>query len=181
MGKYHFNRHTWDALLEPSYLVTGRKVCRCVVLNYSVSSAKQAIQKVIWAIEALNLLGTGLTKVSILLFVNQMMRRNLATPIATILWATVAFVVFSTVTFEISLFSECRPFSAFRMQVDIGYAYGGAKWHCVNEGAKLLSAGIISTVQDFIVTTLPLVLIWDLQMAQKKKFAIIAVFAVGYL
>jgi hypothetical protein len=152
-----------------------------VFLKVTVSSAKLTVKKEIWAIEGLNLLGTGLTKVSILLFVNQMMRRNLATPVATILWATVAFVVLSTITFEISLFAECRPFSAFWMQVDIGYAYGGAKWRCVNEGAKLLSAGVISTVQDFLVTTLPLILIWDLQMAQKKRFAIIAVFAVGYL
>jgi hypothetical protein len=136
---------------------------------------------VIWAIEALNLLGTGLTKVSILVFVSQLTDRSSSKVLSHILWTTVAFVILSTIAFEITLFTECRPFSAFWMQLDFAFAYGPKKWHCVNEGAKILVAGIISTVQDVIVTTLPLILIWDLKMALRKKIGVAAVFAVGYL
>jgi len=58
---------------------------------------------------------------------------------------------------------------------------GGKEFHCVNEGAKLVSAGAISTLQDFMVITIPLVLLWNLRMERGKKAGIIAVFALGYL
>jgi hypothetical protein len=58
---------------------------------------------------------------------------------------------------------------------------GGNQFHCVNEGAKLISAGAISTLQDFMVTTIPVVLLWDLRMDRRQKASIIAIFALGYM
>lgn len=161
MTKYHYNRHVWDALVDPDMLVKGRQV--------------------VWAIEALNLLGTGLTKISILLFVRRLTLGNSTTAIVYTIWFTIVFVALTTFVFEITLLLECRPLTAFWNKVDIRYVLGGDEFYCVNEGAKLMAASVISAFQDFMVTTIPLVLLWRLQIQRTKKAGIIAIFALGYL
>lgn len=161
LTQYKFNRHIWDAFVSPSTLVKGRQA--------------------VWAIEALNLMGTGLTKISILLFIRRLTLRNSTTAIVYTIWTTIVFVALTTVVFELTLFLECQPYAAFWNRVDIRYVLGGNEFHCVNEGAKLLSAGVISVVQDFMVATLPLILLWDLRMHRAKKAGIIAIFALSYM
>jgi hypothetical protein len=138
-------------------------------------------RQAVWAIEALNLMGTGLTKISILLFIRRLTLRNSTTAIIYTIWSSIVFVGLTTIVFELTLFLECRPFTAFWNRVDIHYMLGGNQFHCVNEGAKLISAGAISTLQDFMVTTIPVVLLWDLRMDRRQKASIIAIFALGYM
>lgn len=128
----------------------------------------------------MNVVGTGFTKISILLFVKRMIGRSTNIWMYRALWFNIIFVALTTICFEISLFVECRPFHAFWHQVDIAWASSN-EYYCVNEGKKLLAAGIISVVQDFIVTTLPLIVIWDLRLPAAKKLGIAAIFAAGYV
>ncbi|MCJ1469736.1 hypothetical protein MMC07_008377 [Pseudocyphellaria aurata] len=52
---------------------------------------------------------------------------------------------------------------------------------CSNSYALALTASSINIVSDVIMLIIPLVAIWDLQMAQKRKLGIGLVFAVGML
>jgi hypothetical protein len=133
-----------------------------------------------WIIEFCNLLGTGFTKISILLFVRRISLTSANEWLSWSLLATIILVALSTVVFEISLFIECRPLGAFWLQVNPIWRMT-EQYHCANEGKKLLAAGIVSVIQDFLVTTLPLFLIWNIQLTRSKKTGIIAIFGIGYL
>jgi hypothetical protein len=94
--------------------------------------------------------------------------------------ATIGFVALTTVALEISLFIECKPINAFWNQVNPIWRSTN-DYYCVNEGKKLLAAGCISLLQDVMVTTLPIFLVWNLQVNRAKKVRLVALFAVGYL
>lgn len=52
---------------------------------------------------------------------------------------------------------------------------------CTNSYVLALTASSINIVSDVVMLIIPLVAIWDLQMAQKRKLGIGLVFAVGML
>jgi hypothetical protein len=97
-----------------------------------------------------------------------------------IISATIVFVALTTVALEISLFAECRPINAFWNQIN-PFWRGANDYYCVNEGKKLLAAGCISLLQDVMVTTLPIFLVWNLQLNRAKKMRLVALFSAGYL
>jgi hypothetical protein len=51
----------------------------------------------------------------------------------------------------------------------------------LNETAITVSAGIFNLVQDFMVATLPIFAVWDLQIPLSKKAGVITIFALGYM
>lgn len=52
---------------------------------------------------------------------------------------------------------------------------------CIDSTAGILSSAIVNTISDFILLILPLNRIWRLQMPQRKKWQVSAVFATGLL
>jgi hypothetical protein len=75
----------------------------------------------------------------------------------------------------------CRPFSAYWEREDITKLFSGDfEYHCVDEGALMVSASIISTVQDLITTTLPAFLYWNIRIPIRQKVLLFAIFAIGY-
>ncbi|KAL9579575.1 MAG: hypothetical protein Q9212_005035 [Teloschistes hypoglaucus] len=50
---------------------------------------------------------------------------------------------------------------------------------CVKQPVVVLGATVINVVSDLMILIIPMVAIWGLQMAKKKKLRVLAVFAVG--
>jgi len=57
----------------------------------------------------------------------------------------------------------------------------GLDYYCYDEPADLLAASAFSIVQDFIACGMPTLLFWKLQLPQKQKIALGAIFGVGFL
>lgn len=127
------------------------------------------------------IVGTGLTKLSILFFVLRLTRRSSHRWIPISVWCTIIFVTTSTVVFFVLPLVACRPFSAWWHQVNYKWILAGNKFKCIDEGDRVVAAGVVAAIQDIIVASLPLTTIWGLQMPTKKKLAITAIFGGGYL
>lgn len=52
---------------------------------------------------------------------------------------------------------------------------------CLKQSALSISATVINVISDLIILVIPIVAIWGLQMAQKPKFRVTAVFSVGVM
>jgi len=160
MAKYGFDRHVWDAFYLVHKLEAGRKMVLTMECSY--------------------ILGTGLIKLSILFFVLRMTRSG-SRWIVTSVWCTTVFVSLTTVIFFILPLSECRPFSAFWHQVNYKWVLADVKYSCLDEGARVLAAGVIAVIQDVMVATLPLSTVWGLQLPVHQKMMVTAIFGGGYL
>ncbi|KAJ4305542.1 hypothetical protein N0V90_001073 [Kalmusia sp. IMI 367209] len=154
-----FNRHIWDN--KPSEWLSQRKIT--------------------WALELLYIISSGMVKASVLLFYRRMGFKSVSNVFRITTVVSLVSVVLFTTGYLFALFFSCSPLHAFWDQLNLAKVAGGFEYRCGNEFAHLLSAGIISTVQDFIATTLPAILCWNLQISLKQKIALYACFGFGYL
>ncbi|KAL9608797.1 MAG: hypothetical protein Q9167_006384 [Letrouitia subvulpina] len=53
--------------------------------------------------------------------------------------------------------------------------------HCVNHHAILIAGGVINVISDFCILFIPIRQVWQLQMSQKRKIGVSAIFAIGLL
>lgn len=121
-------------------------------------------------------------KISILLFYRRLDSRSITRSFRYATWINIVGITIFIVAFTTVLFTACDPFSAFWYQFDVTKQLSGYAYRCwVNEGADLLSAGIISAVQDAITAFLPTILYWNLHIPQREKIALGAIFALGYV
>jgi hypothetical protein len=137
-------------------------------------------RKLILTIEVLFVLGTGLIKVSILLFFRRLGSRGVSKTFRITTWVAIGFTIASTVAFAISPFVGCRPISAYWEQSNVIKIAQGVKFNCNNEGAAITAAGVISTVQDGICALLPNFIYWKAQIPFRQKAALMAIFATAY-
>jgi hypothetical protein len=52
-------------------------------------------------------------------------------------------------------------------------------YHCLNDGAIVFSASVINIFTDFLVTVLPMPLIWNLKLPTRQRIAVISIFGLG--
>ncbi|RDI76913.1 hypothetical protein Vi05172_g13138 [Venturia inaequalis] len=128
-------------------------------------------------LEALYLTSTATTKISILFFYRRLSTGALSNGFIYSVYAAVAFVAVYYVIFMINLFAGCQPIEAFWLQAN---PFSSMKYHCFDEGANLIAAGVISVVQDFLACGMPMILFWKLQIPLKQKFALGAILGVGF-
>jgi hypothetical protein len=134
------------------------------------------------ALEALYLLSTSTTKISILLFYRRLAAGSVTNRFIYLVYAAVAFVVVYFVIFFINLFIGCRPLAAFWLQVDPFWnAQHEGQYQCINEAANLIAAASVSVVQDCLACGMPMILFWKVRIPQKQRFALGVVFGVGFL
>ncbi|KKY14817.1 putative integral membrane protein [Diplodia seriata] len=154
--RHGFDRHAWD--LTADMAVTGRKLILTISILYLVS--------------------TGLTKVSILYFyrrigeVRPWFKRTIL--------VSIAFIIGYTLAFTLAMPLECTPTAAYWFKASPAWRMTH-EYHCINEGAKMISAGVISAVQDFVACVLPMALFWDLRISRQAKFALGFVFSLGLI
>lgn len=142
-----------------------------------------ACRKAVFAGEALYMITSGLIKISILLFYRRMTRGSY-TPVFH--WAVrlaIVSVILYIIGFELSLFLGCQPLSAFWMLGDYVWKFeneAGVDYHCFDEGAMSIAAGVVSVVLDFVTCFLPMIVFWNLQCPTKQKFVMGLLFGVGF-
>lgn len=161
-GYNGFDQHIWDidALGDADKLVSARKY--------------------ILAVECIFCVASGLIKVSILLFYRRLSSRVVSNTFRWTTWITIGFIVAYTIALTLAPILGCKPVSAFWDQVDIRLRLQGYEYHCLDEGANLLVAGIISAAQDLLTAVLPTFLYWNLQISRRQKVALFGIFAIGY-
>jgi hypothetical protein len=137
-------------------------------------------RKLILTIEVLFVVGTGLVKVSILLFFRRLGSRGTSKAFRITTWVAIGFQIASTTAFFISPLAGCRPISAYWEQSSVINIALGRKFNCNNEGAALAAAGIVSTVQDVVCALLPNFIYWKATIPFRQKVALMAIFATAY-
>ncbi|USP80436.1 hypothetical protein yc1106_07710 [Curvularia clavata] len=157
--RYHSGVHIWD--VDVTLFVVQRKL--------------------ILTIEMLFVVGTGLVKVSILLFFRRLGSRGTSKTFRIVTWTAIGFQIASTVAFFISPLVGCRPISAYWEQSSVINIALGKKFNCNNEGAAMAAAGVISTLQDVICALLPNFIYWKAQIPLRQKVALMAIFATAYV
>lgn len=56
----------------------------------------------------------------------------------------------------------------------------GYKYRCFDEGADVVSASVLSALQDLVTAILPTLLYWNLRIPMRQKIALFGIFAIGY-
>ncbi|KAF2668345.1 hypothetical protein BT63DRAFT_273763 [Microthyrium microscopicum] len=156
-----FDKHIWD--LTPQEGVVTRQVA--------------------FSLEALYIFSTALTKISILLFYRRMATGSISPLFRWIVRGCILSVILYVIAFILALFLGCKPLNAFWNQVDIRWLsthVDGKDYHCFSEPNDLLSATVVSIIQDFIACFTPVILFWKLQLPFRQKLALAAVFFVGF-
>lgn len=134
------------------------------------------------ALEATYLTSTACTKISILLFYRRLGVGTVTNRFLYSVYAAIAFVLAYYITFTVNLFVGCRPINAFWNQADLVWlAENDGKYSCFDEATNMIAAAVISVLQDFIACFMPTILFWKLRIRRQQKFALCAIFGVGFL
>ncbi|KAF7627652.1 hypothetical protein AFLA_003029 [Aspergillus flavus NRRL3357] len=155
---YGANLHTWDNTLPK--LIAQRQVAL--------------------AMEMLYVLGSGLVRISVLLFYRRMGFRSISRGFMLTTWISIFSVVGYSVAFLAVIFGSCRPLHAYWDQINPVWA-ASHMWKCYNEAVHIIVATGVALVQDAVVTTLPAILCWNLRISFREKIALGSIFVVGYL
>jgi hypothetical protein len=137
-------------------------------------------RKLILTIEILFVVGTGLIKISILLFFRRLGSRGVPKAFRITTWVAIGFTIGSTIAFFISPLVGCRPISGYWEQSSVTNIALGVKFNCNKEGAAITAAGVVSTVQDLICALLPNFIYWNARIPFRQKAALMAIFATAY-
>jgi hypothetical protein len=120
-------------------------------------------------------------KVSILLFY-----RRLSLQVSSLfLWATwigISYNVLGYVTYSLNIVLQCRPTGAYWLASDPRWLAEGHTYTCANieHIVQPLYCGL-SVIGDLYGTTLPLCLVYSLQMSRRQKMSLYFLFALGYV
>lgn len=132
-------------------------------------------------IQIFYLISTGTTKISILLFYRRLTDR-VSTRFQYILYGMIALVAGYSVGAFLTLLVGCRPIHAYWMQIDqLWLAENQGKFTCHNEAISTVLIATFSMVTDFIVCILPMSLFLSLRLNWRRKFALAAIFGIGFL
>lgn len=134
--------------------------------------------KIVLAISIFYLASTGLTKISILCFYRRI--DQIRSWFKWTIWCNIVFISAYTVAYTLAVPLECTPINAYWDKANPLWRTTH-EYHCINEGAKMVSAGVISAIQDFVACVLPMALFWDLRISRRAKFALGVVFSLGLL
>ena len=86
-----------------------------------------------------------------------------------IIWVNILFYI----AVESALFANCIPLHKVWRPLTPG--------KCINAQGLLVAVSIVNIVSDFIALVVPIIAIWHLQMAVKRKLGSSLVFAVGVM
>ncbi|KAL1649610.1 hypothetical protein SLS58_001667 [Diplodia intermedia] len=144
-------------------------------------TADQAVKVriVTWGISMGYMLITSLVKISILMFYRRLSEGSVTRSWVWTVRVFIAFVILYGIVFTLMLFVDCRPMHAFWYRMDPAWAATNDHT-CIDEGADFIASAVISVVTDAAVCILPLLVVRRLQMPRKQKWALGALFAVGF-
>ncbi|KAF2177469.1 hypothetical protein K469DRAFT_603311 [Zopfia rhizophila CBS 207.26] len=155
---YGFQWHAWDQ--TPQTLITTRQITL--------------------AIEILYLESTTLIKISILCFYQRITNGSISKVFVYWVWASITSVVCYSVIFAFVITFSYTPVEAYWHLFDVSWRLRN-ELKGFNEGAVIVSVGVIGTLQDFFICALPIILVWNLQIPRRQKAALIGIFGMGLL
>lgn len=158
LEKYQFNRHVWD--VEPAQFPLQRHIIFATYILFSLAS--------------------GLIKISVLLFCRRLFTVTMSNTVKWLFRISLTLMIVYTIGYSMVPPLACHPMSDFWEQSDPVKILKGYKPHCYNEGADVVSNGVLSTVQDFVTALLPTILCWNLQTSLRERIAIYSLFAFSY-
>src|ERR1700753_815045 len=131
--------------------------------------------------QAIYVLCSTLIKLSIIMLLRRITQGVNRAYVWTV-WIITVVVIAYFITFEVTLFTGCRPLNAYWNGVNPVWTFQNqGKYWCFNEPANIMSATIVAMVTDFATFVLPLLLFRKLQVSFKQKFALGVVFGLGLL
>ncbi|KAJ5663398.1 hypothetical protein N7507_004129 [Penicillium longicatenatum] len=151
--RWGFNRHIWD--IPETWFPTIEKLNLAFQIMFSWSS--------------------GFTKISLLWFCRRLLGAGKGSFVV-YNWAFIGSMVFVALSvFIFTFFSifQCSPVQAY-WEVAPTYPH-----KCMNDGDIVFSASVINIFTDFLVTTLPMPLIWSLKLPARQRLAVISIFGLG--
>ncbi|KAK5636666.1 hypothetical protein RRF57_012378 [Xylaria bambusicola] len=120
----------------------------------------------------INLLGLGLLKISLCFSLIRLSRTKMYT---WILWGTIAFVSIYTIFAWLTLFLYCQPLSGFWDLL------AGAKCYPIWLFIRFALANTaLSIFTDILLASLPIPIIWQLQLKTKVRVYLIIMLALGW-
>ena len=137
-------------------------------------------RKLVLTIETVFCVASGLIKISILLFYRRLSSRVVSRTFQWATWISIYFIAAYSIAFTLVPIFICTPVSAFWDQNNIAKIAEGYTYKCLNEGADVLAAGVISSIQDLLTALLPTFLYWNLKIPLRQKVALFGIFATGY-
>ncbi|GFF22079.1 hypothetical protein IFM61606_01218 [Aspergillus udagawae] len=152
--RYGWNRHMWD--VPPTWLTTVSKLNMVFQILFSLSSS--------------------VTKLSLLWFCKRLLGAGSKGLYRTYNWCLIggmAFVSLTCALFLLFSIFQCNPIHAYW---DVAPTY---PYHCLNDGAIVFAASVINIFTDFLVTVLPMPLIWNLKLPTRQRIAVISIFSLG--
>ncbi|KAK1966038.1 integral membrane protein [Colletotrichum sublineola] len=113
----------------------------------------------------------ALTKHSVLIFLLRF--SGVKHVVRNIVWVGVVFNIFLTISTFVAVVFQCTPIEAFWSTSVPG--------KCINRYALAIATGSVTILTDIITVSLPFYIFLGLKMNQKKKNALVAVFALGVI
>ena len=111
------------------------------------------------------------TKFSVLLFYN----RIFSIPkFRTILYIIASTVAAWWIAMQFTVIFECTP-------IDFSWDQRGKKGHCINLDKFFLGQALPNILTDIVILSIPLPMIWNLQLPRSQKVALSGVFLLGGL
>ena len=111
------------------------------------------------------------TKLSVLLFYNRIFSIPKFRIVLYVLGATVAAW---WIAMQFTVIFECTP-------IDFSWDQRGGHGHCINLDKFFLGQAIPNIVTDIVLLSIPLPMIWHLQLPRSQKMALSGVFLLGGL
>lgn len=136
----------------------------------------------IWNAEWCYVISTSATKISVLLFYRRIsIKFSKAFIIAT--WAGIIFNILYMVSFCLVLLLLCTPISAYWKSFDPFWVltHSSTSWKCGKENIELPLSGVFSVIGDFYSALLPILVIFNLNLSQRQKLSLYALFSMAFL
>ncbi|KAJ5287197.1 hypothetical protein N7478_002883 [Penicillium angulare] len=151
--QWAYNRHMWDVPID--WFPTVERLFLAFQIMFSWASTFTKIS-ILWFCRRLLGVGKGLFTVWNWAFIGSMI-----------------FVTIDALLFTFITTFQCSPTKAF-WEVDPQYPHS-----CLRDGDIVFAGSVINIFTDFLVTILPMPLIWSLNLPTRQRLAVISIFALG--
>lgn len=131
-----------------------------------------------WLIEIFFLLGTGCTKVSILLVYRRISTGSSSVWFVRLTWAAIAFTVTYVSALLLELMLVCRPLNAYWKSYSITYK---GHFTCADEHVPIVLSAAASVISDIYASVLPMLLVRKLRLSRRQRIGLFVLFAAGLL
>ncbi len=122
----------------------------------------------------------GCIKSSMLLFYNRVLAGTSGRAFRYVIFSTLAFVVmYSIACFMVQIFN-CSPVDSYWLRYSRNPPYT-REYKCLSEEGGMVQYGVINVITDIWITLLPLFFIRRIQMPRRQRWALAALFGLGFL